>query len=143
MFFLTLIVAFGLLSIPKKTRYVCAVLCGLNVFLLFLTTLCDKNGELLYYLRAIVSTIAVVILCNKLTIHSCYQAVIQLLILCAYLALAYDVTQGRHMLIYNNYETVIYVLVACQFIGVFTALRLVDNDHLQRRLRRRFYFSGN
>lgn len=49
--------------------------------------------------------------------------------------LAYDVSQGEHVLIYNNYETVIYGLVACQFVGIFTAIRYVDYDHIKRGVR--------
>ena len=51
-----------------------------------------------------------------------YQSFIQLLIISSYAALAYDVANKEHILIYNNYAGVIHGLVACQFIGVIPEL---------------------
>ena len=142
-FFILLAVAFGLLATIPKTRTVCLTLCGLNIFLLIITLLCDRNGDALYLLSAVGSTFAAVLLCVPKTITGYYQSIIQLCILCSYGALAYDVSQGQHALIYNNYETVIYGLVACQFIGIFTALFHVDYDHIKRCLRRNLHLQRN
>lgn len=145
MFFTLLIAAFGLLAIHPKVRYVCMLLCGLNTFLLIITVLCDKNGNALYLLGTIGTTAVAVLACIPRTTIGFYQAFIQLAILCSYVMLAYDVTQGEHVLIYNNYETVIYGLVACQFVGIFSAIWHVNHDtiavhirgilHLQRNKR--------
>ena len=67
-----------------------------------------------------------------------YQAVLQLCILCSYAALAYDTSQGQHVLIYNNYEAVIH-----GFVVVFTAIRYVDYDHIERCLRRSLHLQRN
>lgn len=143
MFFVILAVAFGLLAIHPKVRYVCCLLCGLNTFLLIISLLCDKNGDTLYLLRTIGTTATAVLACIPRTTIGFYQAFIQLAILCSYVMLAYDVTQGKHVLIYNNYETVIYGLVACQFVGIFTAIRDVNYDHIKRGLRSRLYLQRN
>ena len=143
MFFIILVAAFGLLAIHPKARYVCCLLCCLNTFLLIISLLCDKNGDALYLLRTIGTTAVAVLACIPRTTIGFYQAFIQLAILCSYVMLAYDVTQGKHVLIYNNYETVIYGLVACQFVGIFTAIRDVNYDHIKRGLRSRLYLQRN
>lgn len=142
-FLLTIVVAFGLLATIPKTRTVCLTLCGLNIFLLIITLLCDRNGDALYLLSAVGSTFAAVLLCVPKTITGYYQSIIQLCILCSYGALAYDVSQGQHVLIYNNYETVIYGLVACQFVGIFTAIRYVNYDHIKRGVRSFLHLQRN
>lgn len=138
-----LIAAFALLSINSKARYVCTLLYCLNIFLLIITVLCDKNGDALYWLRTIGTTAVAVLACIPRTTLGFYQAFIQLAMLCSYVMLAYDVTQGKHVLIYNNYETVIYGLVACQFFGIFTAIRHVNYDHIKRGLRSCLYLQRN
>ena len=143
MLFLALAAAFGLLAIHPKTRSTCTLLCGLNIFLLIVTTFCDRNGDALYWFNTIGSTVVAIAACIHGAKHSYYQAIIQLCILCSYLALAYDVSHGQHVLIYNSYETVIYGLVACQFVGIFTAIRYVDYDHIERCLRRGLHLQRN
>ena len=136
MIIIALIAVFGLLSSFPHLRHTCLTLCALNIFLLFLNTVCDANGNTLYLLEAIGTTLAAVSLCYG---RSFYQATILLATLCAYGALAYDISQGRHVLIYNNYETVIYGLIACQFVGIFTALQYINHDHIKRVVRNCFY----
>ena len=136
MIFIALVAVFGLLSSFPHLRRTCLTLCALNLYLILIHLICDKNGNTLYLLEAVGSTAAAMSLCyNRLF----YQSIIQLLILCAYGALAYDISQGRHVLIYNNYETVIYGLIACQFVGIFTALRYINHDHIKRVVRNCFY----
>lgn len=143
MFFIFLAVAFALLASIRKVRNVCIALCTLNTFLLFVTLLCDKNGDALYLLRAIGTTVCAISLCIPKTALGFYQAVIQLAILCGYAALAYDVSQGKHILIYNNYEMVIYGLVACQFAGIFTSLWDINWRGVTSRLRRNLHLQRN
>ncbi len=143
MFFLTLAAAFGLLAIHPKTRYTCTLLCALNVFLFTSTSLCDKNGDTLYLLRTIAATVVAVLSCVPRTTLGYYQSIIQLCILCSYSALAYDVSQGQHVLIYNNYEMVIYGLVACQFVGFFTAICNINYDHIKRGVCRNLHLQRN
>jgi len=141
--FIILAAAFGLLATHPKIRYMCSLLCGLNIFLLIVTTFCDRNGDALYWFNTIGSTVVAIAACIHGAKHSYYQAFIQLCILCAYAALAYDVSQGQHVLIYNSYETVIYGLVACQFVGIFTAIRYVDYDHIKRGVRSFLHLQRN
>lgn len=143
MLFFVLAVTFGLLAINPKVRYVCSLLCGLNVLLLIVTTFCDRNGDTLYWLRTISTTAVAVLACIPRTTIGYYQSVVLLATLCAYAALAYDVSQGQHVLIYNSYETVIYGLVACQFIGIFTAIRYVNYDHIKRGVRSFLHLQRN
>lgn len=130
--FLTLAVVFGLLAIPKQTRYVYAILCGLNVSLLIMTTLCDKNGDALYWLRMVAAFIAGSLMVKRNDTFGYYHAIIQVCIMCAYAMLSYDVSQGKHVLIYNDYETVIYGLITCQFVGVHKSLRAFDHNSFKR-----------
>lgn len=136
MIFIALAAVFGLLSSFPRLRHTCLTLCALNLYLILIHLICDKNGNTLYLLEAIGTTLAAVSLCYG---RSFYQATILLATLCAYGALAYDISQGRHVLIYNNYETVIYGLIACQFVGIFTALRYINHDHIKRVVRNCFY----
>lgn len=77
----------------------------------------------LYYVRSFLAFASANILLYFKTKIGMYQAGMQLLILIAYLCLAYDVINNKHILIYNNYEAVIYGLVAFQFIGFFPNIR--------------------
>ena len=85
-------------------------------------TYLDVTDMRLYYIRAFIAFFTALIFILFMTKFSLYQAFIQLLILCAYGALEYDIAQGAHILIYNNYEAVIYGLVASQFIAILPEL---------------------
>ena len=121
----TLSVAFGLLYILTKRKEWLA-LCVLNALLLINCELYDKNDDMLYYNRSIASFLVGCFMVWRGGILGFYQAIIQLLILCTYAALAYDVSHGEHILIYNHYETVIYGLVTCQFVGIFKDLQRIN-----------------
>lgn len=123
--FTTLSVVFGLLYILTKRKEWLA-LCVLNVLLLINCELYGKNDDMLYYNRSIASFLVGCFMVWRGGILGFYQAIIQLLILCTYAALAYDVSHGEHILIYNHYETVIYGLVTCQFIGIFKDLQRIN-----------------
>jgi hypothetical protein len=80
----------------------------------------DNTDSALYILRAVFTTVTALYLVvhSKSKLHF-YQAFILIVILAAYLALSYDVSQQKHILIYNKFEDVIHGLVLCQFAGVF------------------------
>lgn len=88
-----------------------------------LTVVYSSADPMLYKLVPVVTCIGALRLCWYRTTLGFYHAIILLLTLIAYAALAFDVSQGRHILIYNNYEAVIYGLVACQFVAVLPAIR--------------------
>lgn len=141
--FLTLAVVFGLLAIPKQTRYVYAILCGLNVSLLIITTLCDKNGDALYWLRMVAAFIVGSLMVRRNDTLGYYHAVVQTAIMCAYAMLSYDVSQGKHVLIYNNYETVIYGLIICQFVGVHKPIRAFNYNSFKCDILNFLYLQRN
>ena len=100
----------------------------LTIALLSLALLCNKEyfnntEDALYYTRSLLSFCAAKVLISKHTRLSLYQAFIQMIILFSYAALAYDVANNKHIIIYNNFEAVIHALVVCQFIGVIPELR--------------------
>ena len=88
----------------------------------------DHNSDILYWNRAAITFAGAYYLCSIKSFLGYYQAFIYALTLLAYTALAYDVSQGRDILIYNNYEAVIYGLVICQIFGVFTTIRACHLD---------------
>lgn len=143
MFFVTLSIMFFTLARYHQARYEWVVLGGLNVLLLIVTTHCDKNDTALQWWRSFLAVLSGGLLCYPRSILGYYQAIIQLAILCSYALLAYDVTQGRNILIYSKYETVIYGLVACQFIGVFTSLRAFNWDRVTNYLARYLHTQRN
>lgn len=115
--------AFLALSIPRSDRSTWLALAVLSILLLVNKSVFSVEGDLLYVVRAAMTLIVGVFIVYQGTIVALYQAFILTLILLAYAALAFDVSQGQHVLIYNNYENVIYGLVACQFIGATTKIR--------------------
>jgi hypothetical protein len=97
-------------------------------FLLFANkSIFDRNGEILYYVRGLSTSFVAIYLMTRLTASGFYHGLILILMVAAYLALAFDVSQGRHILIYNNYGAVIHGLVFCQFLGVFPAIRNINS----------------
>ena len=82
----------------------------------------DNTEQSLYYIRAFLAFIAAQILMTRVSKLGLYQSFIQFLIISSYAALAYDVANKEHILIYNDYTGVIHGLVACQFIGVIPEL---------------------
>ena len=86
------------------------------------------NDPRLYWNRAIVTFVGAGWLCWYRSFTGYYHASIYLLTLITYGALAFDVSQGRHILIYNYYEAVVYGLVGCQLIGTFPTLRAAYHD---------------
>lgn len=94
---------------------------------LFFLLWCNKEyfqntDEALYYIRAFFCFAAAYILSSKSTKLGLYQAFILFVVLSSYAALAYDVANHKHIMIYNNFEGVIHGLVICQFLGVVPEL---------------------
>jgi len=143
MFFVTLSIMFFTLARYHTSRYEWAVLGGLNVALLIITTHYDKNDTALQWWRSFVAVLSGGLLCYPRTILGYYQAIIQLAILCSYAMLAYDVSQGGDILIYGKFETVIYGLVACQFVGVFTGLRTINYHRVTSFVARYLHIQRN
>ncbi len=84
----------------------------------------------LYVIRSTMTMFAALVLIWRCTNLAIYQAIVLIITLLAYGALAYDVSQGQHILIYNNYEAAIYGIVACQLFGIYPTLRDCYSDHL-------------
>lgn len=114
---------FFLLACLKICRKETVLLAVLAIFLWCNKEYYENTDNELYYIRSFLAFTSAYILLSFKTKIGIYQAGIQSLILIAYLGLAYDVINNKHILIYNNYEAVIYGLVAFQFIGFFPNLR--------------------
>jgi hypothetical protein len=91
--------------------------------------LTDVEGVCRYWNRSVIVTATGLLLLRHGSWLSYYHALITFVTIVAYAALAYDVTQGRHILIYNNYEGFIYGLVGCQLIAIFPTLWAAYRDH--------------
>jgi hypothetical protein len=119
-YLLLCVLAFALLSLHRREWI---VLCVMTLCNFAITCVYDNTDQVLYQLVPIVTFAGAGALCLFKTNLGFYQAAVLLVTLVAYAALAFDVSQGRHILIYNNYEAVIYGLVGCQFAAIFPALR--------------------
>lgn len=97
------------------------------------TEMFNHNDPRLYWNRAIVTFVGAGWLCWFRSRLGFYHAIIYALTLSAYGALAFDVSQGRHIVIYNYYEAVIYGLVGYQLVGIFPTVRIVYNDFIYGR----------
>lgn len=100
----------------KIEWFILSVLC---VLLWLNKSIFTNTDDALYYIRAFMCFISALLLSYNRTKIGLYQAFILFLILSSYAALAFDVANNKHILIYNNFEGVIHGLVSCQFLGVF------------------------
>ena len=91
--------------------------------------LTDVEGVCRYWNRSVIVAATGLLLLRRGSWLSYYHSLITLAVLVAYAALAYDVTQGKHILIYNNYETAIYGLVTCQLIAIFPTIWSACRDY--------------
>ena len=111
------------LSTHKKFRFEWRVLSGL----LFLTwvnvQIFTPVDSELYFIRSLLTLFAALTLLKSGSLFGLIHSLILLLTLIAYGMLAYDVSQGVHILIYNYYGAVIYGLVICQLLTVFPTIR--------------------
>jgi hypothetical protein len=77
-----------------------------------------NNDIELYVIRTTAALIGGLALCRVGGKLALWQAMVYLMTLFSYCALAFDVMANKHILIYNNFEAVIYGLVACQLAGI-------------------------
>lgn len=102
----------------------------------------SNTDQALYFTRAFLCFITACYLSSKATKLALYQAFIILVILTSYAALAYDVANNKHILIYNNFEGVVHGLVACQFIGILPELRDFCRNNFAVNFSRKKYNKG-
>lgn len=110
-------------------RYVWLLVAVMSLLLWVNVQLTDVEGICRYWNRSVIVTATGLLLLRHGSWLSYYHALITFVTIVAYAALAYDVTQGRHILIYNNYEGFIYGLVGCQLIAIFPTLWAAYRDH--------------
>ena len=116
MYLIYLAFVFALLAINKEDRVVWISLCVLCV-LLKLNVLITDNDIYRVLSRCTLITLFSFILLFGKSVLSCYQAFILFMFLVANVALAYDVANNQHLIIYNYFKDVVYGLVACQLAG--------------------------
>lgn len=126
-------IVFWLMSVIGKNRREWLTLAAVTIINFVITVIFDRNGTTLYALVPITTSVGAYVLCKCWSQLGFYHAIILFTTLAAYAALAFDVSQGRHVLIYNNYEAVIYGLVGCQLISVFPTLWVAYRDHIASR----------
>lgn len=122
-FMLLLFALFAVLSLYRPHRFEWGVLSMLWFSLWVNTSIYGHNDTELYVVRSVITTIAGLALVGRWTMLSSLLAVIMFITLLGYAALAFDVSQGRHILIYNYNEAVNYGLVICQIICTYPTLR--------------------
>lgn len=127
-FMLLLALLFIMLSIYGQHRIEWITVAAVTALVWLNLHLLDHNDTRLYFNRAIITFAGAAILTSRGSFIGYYHATIFALTLLAYSALALDVSQGRHILIYNNYEAVIYGLVGCQLIGIFPTVWAIYRD---------------
>lgn len=113
---------FSFLAIFKCTRNEAILLAILSIVLWCNKEYYNATDNELYYVRSFLAFISANIFMLFKTTTGIYQSVIQLIVLIAYVSLAYDVANNKHILIYNNFEVIIYGLVLCQFAGFFPSV---------------------
>lgn len=121
-FMLLLTILFLAMASYKAHRVEWLIIATVTVLVFINLHLFDSNDPRLYWNRAAITFLGASALCVRCSFIGYYHAVVFVLTLCAYGALAYDVSQGAHILIYNHYEAVIYGLVGCQLIGIFPTI---------------------
>lgn len=106
----------------SENKYEWMTLSALFLCLFFNKLIFSATSDYLYYSRSFMSFFAVRLFLLKNSKFGLYQSFIQMLVLSAYCASAFDVANDRHILIYNNYKAIMHGLVACIFVGVIPEL---------------------
>lgn len=117
-----LLLIYGALTFLSKHKKTLAI-----VFIVtlseFIAWLFYGNNDIeLYMIRTTAALLGGLALCKVGGKLALWQAMVYLMTLIAYCALAFDVMANKHILIYNHFEAVIYGLVACQLAGIFYPL---------------------
>lgn len=121
-------ILFSALALHKAHRTEWSILAVMTFVNFILTCVLSSEGEILYVLVPVVTSAGAMSLCSRRTTLGFYQAIILFVTLIAYGALAFDISRGEHVLIYNNYEAVIYGLVGCQLVGIFPTIWAAYRD---------------
>lgn len=122
-FMLVMSIFFAVLASHKRYSSEWSILSGLLFLTWINTSVYSAVDPELYFIRALLTIIAALALLRCKSRMGLYHCFILLLTLIAYGMLAYDVSQHRHVLIYNYYEAVIYGLVVCQLISSYPTIR--------------------
>lgn len=123
MYHAALVLTFLLFALPRGTRKVWLVLALVSACELSARLIYDHNDPGLYIMRSTATLLGGLALCRTGTWLGRWQVRVYAATVAAYVALAFDVVMGRHVLIYNYFEGVIYGLVACQLAGILPAIR--------------------
>ena len=127
-YLLCLSIMFLCLSVHKPHRFEWLTMCVVMFLSWVNVVFYVPTDDALYWNRAIIVTLAGLMLVWRCSILSIYNAVILFMTLVAYCALAFDVSQSKHILIYDNYEGVIYGILAFQLISIFPTLRAIYHN---------------
>ena len=133
-YLLCLSVLYLMLSIVKINQRVWLLLSLLYFCLWINTILFEPSDDRLYLVRSVITLVIALTLLKKETILSLYHSSILWLTLLAYCLLAFDVSQGVNVCIYNKYEEVMYGIIILQLLGSFTTIRAGISD---------FFTNGN
>lgn len=123
MYHAALVFTFLLFALPRETRKVWLVLAIVSACELSARLIYGHNDHGLYIMRSTAALLGGLALCRTGTRLGRWQVKVYAVTVAAYVALAFDVVMGRHVLIYNYFEGVIYGLVACQLAGILPSIR--------------------
>lgn len=110
------------LAICSNQKYVWAIVSIVTFTELMTRQFYGVNDMEPYVIRTTAALLGGLALCKVGGKLALWQAMVYLMTLIAYCALAFDVMANKHILIYNHFEAVIYGLVACQLAGIFYPL---------------------
>lgn len=133
MYLVTCSILFLIAATIKDVRRECLAIFIVNTAVYLAMLNLSYDGNALYWIRAVITTIGAVYLCRCRSFFGFYQAAIYTLTLLVYLALAYDVSSYNQWiesggvepvaLVWGDtYEGLIYGLVASQFAGFLPVL---------------------
>lgn len=134
--------AFLALSLYRPHRKAWLALCALSITTALNREYYAHTDWQLYAIRAGATLAVGIYLLSKWSAIRFYHAIVLSCTLMAYAALEFDVSQGRHVLIYNNYEAVIYGLVTLQLLGTVPTIWAISVDLLTRRVTNRKFNTG-
>lgn len=134
MTYVILSVIFASLATNAKVFYVCIRLCVFNMFMFVVSLFCDKNNDVVYWLKVLITTLVGLSVCNARTKLAFYITSLQVAILCVYALPAYEISQGGNVLSHTKLDSVIYGIIACQYLGVYATLRSFDYDKFKHRI---------
>lgn len=114
----------------KKHRLEWIIVLSVTILVILNRNYIDTSSDYYYISRSGITFIGATCLVTCRSFIGFYHACIFALTLVAYWALAFDVSQGKHVLIYNNYEAIIYGLVGCQLIGTIPTIWAAYRDNV-------------